>query len=133
MVKASDEDVEWLYDNQDLREVMQGWGQHGPSLIVVTRGHRGSTSLVVNTGEIVDLPAGKTVVVDTVGAGDSFMAGLISGLLDAGFLGSTKAREGLRAAHLVDLLPALSRAGGCSAITVARAGANPPTRAELEV
>jgi len=75
---------------------------------------------------------GKVEVVDTVGAGDSFMAGLVSGLLDAGLLGGIEARERLRSASLVDVLPAVDRALACAAVTVSRAGANPPRQAELQ-
>ena len=70
-------------------------------------------------------------MVDTVGAGDSFMSGLVSGLWDGGLLGSLRARERLRGASLADVRPAVERATRCAAITVSRAGANPPTRAEL--
>ena len=59
------------------------------------------------------------------------MAGLLSGLLDAGFLGSVQARERLRSASLADVRPAVDRALACAAFTVSRAGANPPRMAEL--
>ncbi|MEP7159740.1 MAG: carbohydrate kinase [Dermatophilaceae bacterium] len=131
VVKGSDEDVAWLYDGADLDEIMTRWGRLGASLVCMTRGKHGSRTLMVGTGERVDIPAGQTVVVDTVGAGDSFTAGLISGLLDAGLLGSASARERLRAARLVDVHPALIRATSCADVTVSRAGANPPTRSEL--
>lgn len=131
VVKGSDEDVAWLYEGADLDEILTRWGRFGASLVCVTRGKHGSRTLVVGTGERVDIPAGQTVVVDTVGAGDSFTAGLVSGLLDAGLLGSASARERLRAARLVDVHPALVRATSCAEVTVARAGANPPTRFEL--
>jgi fructokinase len=69
-------------------------------------------------------------VADTVGAGDSFMAALLSGVVDLGLDGAQN-RKGLRelsAGSLRELLAHASRAAG---VTVARAGANPPTRAEL--
>ena len=95
----------------------------------ITRGGKGA--LVCVGGEIhsVGLPAVE--VVDTVGAGDSFMAGLLSGLLDADLLGDADARERLKAADWATIEPAVSRALACAAITVARAGANPPRRDEL--
>lgn len=131
VVKASDEDVEWLYEGAPVGEVMKLWGTLGPSLVVITRGGDGFSALVPGTGEYVERDGYRVDVVDTVGAGDSFMSGLLSGLLDDGLLGSAQAREALRGAPMAAFEPALRRAVGCGAITVSRAGANPPTREEL--
>jgi len=76
-------------------------------------------------------PARSTDVADTVGAGDSFMAGLVSGLLDAGLLGGSQGRERLAAASPSHVRPAIERAVHASALTVGRAGAYSPARAEL--
>jgi len=133
VVKASDEDVAWLYDGAPLSDVLRMWGQLGPALIVVTRGDNGAVFGLSITGEFTSVDAPVVEVVDTVGAGDSFMAGLLSGLLEAGLLGGVQARERLRSASLSDIRPAVNRALGCAAITVSRAGANPPNRAELEM
>jgi fructokinase len=84
-----------------------------------------------SAGELTSVDAPAVDVVDTVGAGDSFMAGLLSGLLEADLLGGVHARERLRSASLADVLPAVARALACAAITVSRAGANPPALAEL--
>jgi fructokinase len=129
VVKASEEDAAWLYPGQSVAEVLQHWAQLGPALCAITQG--GSEAVVLLAGELHRLPTLPTTVADTVGAGDSFMAGLISGLLDAGLLGGTDARSRLYAATWDDVLPAVQRALGCAAITVSRVGANPPTRAEL--
>lgn len=59
------------------------------------------------------------------------MAGLISGLLDAGLLGSAAARAKLREATYAEVEPALERALGTSGVTVMHNGAYAPTRAEL--
>lgn len=131
VVKASDEDIAWLYPGKPLAEVLQAWADLGPRVCAVTRGGSGASVLV--QGEIHDLPAPSTAVVDTVGAGDSFMSGLLSGLLDAGLLGGASARERLAVAGWAEIEPAVRRALTCAAITVSRAGANPPTRAELPV
>ena len=131
VVKASDEDIAWLYDGVPLPEILRLWGQLGPALIVVTRGGRGAVVGLGMAGELTSVDALGVEVVDTVGAGDSFMAGLLSGLLDAGLLGGIHGRERLRSALLADVRPAVDRALGCAAITVSRAGANPPHRAEL--
>jgi fructokinase len=132
VVKASDEDIAWLYDGAPVSDVLRLWGQLGPALTVVTRGVQGALVALSITGELTSVDARKVEVVDTVGAGDSFMAGLLSGLLEAGFLGGIEARERLRSASLVDVLPAVDRALACAAVTVSRAGANPPRQGELQ-
>lgn len=131
VVKASDEDIAWLYDGVPLPDILRLWAQLGPSLTVVTRGDDGAVIGLRITGQLTSVAAPPVEVVDTVGAGDSFMAGLLSGLLDAGFLGGVQGRERLRSASLADIRPAVDRALACAAITVSRAGANPPRRAEL--
>lgn len=132
VVKASDEDIAWLYGaGADPGEVLALWGKLGPSLVVMTRGGDGALMHVTSTGETQSIAGRSVSVVDTVGAGDSFQSGLLSGLLDAELLGSADARDRLRRVTAADLRPAVDRAIATSAITVSRAGANPPTRAEL--
>lgn len=129
VVKASDEDLAWLYPDASVAEVLHDWASIGPRLCVATQG--GDAAIVLVGGEMHEVDARKVPVADTVGAGDSFMSGLISGLLDAHLLGGTDARDKLNAATWRDVAPAVHRAIACSAITVGRAGANPPTRGEL--
>ena len=132
VVKASDEDIAWLYDGAPISDILRLWGLLGPALLVVTRGDKGALiGLPRNSGALTSMDAPEVEVVDTVGAGDSFMAGLVSGLLDAGLLGGIEARERLRTASLADVRAAVERALACAAITVSRAGANPPRLAEL--
>ncbi|MDF8264351.1 carbohydrate kinase family protein [Luteipulveratus flavus] len=132
VVKASDEDVRWLYgEHAPIDQVARLWARLGPSLVVLTRGGDGALLHLAASDEPAELPGRAVEVVDTVGAGDSFMSGLLSGLLDAGLLGEPDARERLRRATLEDVRPSLDRAVQASAITVSRAGAQPPTRAEL--
>ena len=131
VVKASLEDVVWLYDDAPVVEVVELWGRLGPELVVVTRGGEGAVVHLPRRNLTVELDSVAVEVVDTVGAGDSFMAGLLSGLLDAGLLGSPEARERLRRADLEEVSDALRRAVACASWTVARAGAAAPTRADL--
>jgi fructokinase len=133
VVKASDEDIAWLYDGAPLSDIVVLWGLLGPPLVVVTRGDRGAVIGLSITGELTSVAAPAVEVVDTVGAGDSFMAGLVSGLLDAGLLGGIQARVRLRSASLADVRPSVERALACAAITVSRAGADPPHRAGLAI
>ena len=133
VVKASDEDIAWLYDGAPISDILRLWGQLGPTLTVVTRGGSGAVVGLSISGELTDVDAPTVDVVDTVGAGDSFMAGLLSGLLEAGLLGGIQGRERLRSASLSDVRPAIDRALACAAITVSRAGADPPRLGELEI
>lgn len=130
VVKASDEDVALLYPQLSLGDVLERWLALGPALVVVTRGAAGvvwrSTS-----GAHGSSPTRAERVVDTVGAGDSFMAGLLSGLLDADLLGGPHAAESLRRAGSPALEAAIERGLTTSALTVSHPGAYAPTRSEL--
>ncbi|MDN5789808.1 MAG: PfkB family carbohydrate kinase [Micrococcales bacterium] len=132
VVKASDEDIAWLCPGEPLDQVMRTWAARGPALVVVTRGGDGALVHMSRSGDEATLPARSVTVIDTVGAGDSFMAGLLSGLLDAGLLGGAQARHRLAAASLDDVTPAVLRALATGALTVARPGAHAPHRVDLE-
>lgn len=131
VVKASDDDLTALYAGQSLPEVLELWGRMGPGLVVVTLGAAGVSFRVSSTGEIGKAPTRAERVVDTVGAGDSFMAGLVSGLLSAGLLGGIDARTRLARATLDEVRPAIERGLSCSAVTVGHAGAYAPSLDEL--
>ena len=137
IVKASDEDLEWLYPGVDVLESARRWltlggktggSNEGPAMVVVTRGAAGPWGITA-AGE-AEVPAPKVKVADTVGAGDSFMAALLSGIVDHGLDGAQN-RGALRAMPAEVLRGLLAHAAGAAAITVSRAGANPPTRAEM--
>lgn len=136
VVKASDADLEWLagrsLDEDDLAGWLRSWRDLGPALTVCTRGEHGALA-VLPSGRLVSLPGTAVEIADTVGAGDSFMSGLLSGLLDAGLLGGPEARVRLRKARGRALLPAVQRGIDASAVTVTREGAQPPTRADLRL
>jgi fructokinase len=129
VVKVSDEDIEWL-TGLTPDAVAPQWLERGPRLIVVTRGGEGASAWT-GDGRRVDVAAPRVVVADTVGAGDSFMGGLIDGLWSAGMLGASN-RERLSSIPTEVLEQILTRCVRIAAITVSRAGANPPTLAELD-
>ena len=130
VVKVSDEDLEWLEPGVDPREVARRWASLGPAVVVVTRGGEGA--LAVTAGGVeVSVEAPRVQVADTVGAGDSFMSGLIDGLWSAGLLGASH-RIALGGVDAEVLRPVLERCVQIAAITVSRPGANPPTAAELD-
>jgi fructokinase len=131
VVKASDEDLLWLYPGRTIEESARAWLEAGASLVVVTRGELGPWALGRGTGpEGVRVPAHQVEVADTVGAGDSLMAALISALVDRGISGAGASG---RVAELgdVEVSEILAYAAKAAGITVSRPGANPPTREEL--
>lgn len=128
VIKVSDEDLAWLHPGVAPIEVARDWVRRGPALVVVTLGSEGA--IAVTAGDELTVSAPVVSVVDTVGAGDSFMAGLIDGLWRADLLGAA-ARDRLRAIDAGTVKKVLSRCATIAAITVSRAGANPPTAAEL--
>jgi len=128
VVKVSDEDIAWLAPGEEILEVAAAWRMRGPALVVVTRGAEGAIAFA-DCGIVTVSPA-PVAVVDTVGAGDSFMSGLIDGLWDAGLLGADQ-RPALGDISADVLREVLERCARIAGITVSRAGANPPTRDEL--
>ena len=128
VVKASDEDVAWLYGTEDVEDVAASWRDLGHSLTVLTRGGDGAVAFSAS-GRVQVAPV-QVEVVDTVGAGDTFSAGILDALAAKGLLGADR-REMLAAIPSDDLATVLRRAAALSAITVSRAGANPPWSHEL--
>ena len=130
VVKCCEEDIEWLYPGEPASAVMAYWAGLGAAL-PSSRSARDGVTWRAASGDEDHEPARANTVVDTVGAGDSFMAGLVSGLLDDGLLGSLQARDRLHAAGLLQVRPAIDRALATSGLTVLRAGAYAPTREEI--
>ncbi|WP_199254134.1 carbohydrate kinase family protein [Mycolicibacterium mengxianglii] len=129
VVKASDEDLRWLFPGTEPEEVARQWLAAGPSLVAVTRG--GDGAFAVTQAGTVSVPARAVEVVDTVGAGDSFMTGLIDALWSLDLLGAAN-RSALRAITSEQLRTVLGTAVLNSALTVAKAGADLPDRATLD-
>ncbi|MEV7188877.1 carbohydrate kinase [Kitasatospora sp. NPDC093102] len=113
VVKASDEDLAWLYPGERPEAVAERWLALGPSVVAVTLGAEGAFARTSEGGH-VEAAAVPVPVADTVGAGDSFMAAF----LHARATGA-------------DLATCLTHAVTAAALTVARPGANPPSAAEL--
>jgi fructokinase len=128
IVKASDEDLNWLYPGRTPEETLAAWLEMGPALVALTRGADGPV-ILTRTGR-VELAAEPVTVADTVGAGDSFMAGLIAGLAQLNALGA-ESRQRLRGLTRAELQALAAYANRAAAITCSRQGANPPRTAEL--
>ncbi|WP_336629734.1 MULTISPECIES: carbohydrate kinase family protein [unclassified Microbacterium] len=128
VVKASDEDLEWLYPGQDALASAAAWQSRGPAIVVVTLGGAGAAAITDHG--VVTVPGRPVDVVDTVGAGDTFMGALIHGLLRAG-LGGADSRTELRALTADPVTSLLNLAATAASVTVSRPGADPPRLAEL--
>ncbi|MGY1743199.1 MULTISPECIES: carbohydrate kinase family protein [unclassified Blastococcus] len=128
LVKVSAEDFAWLHpDVDDLDRATAAWAEHGPALVVMTDG--GQPLRVARPGRSLlrrEIP--RVDVVDTVGAGDSLAAGLFAGLLRRGLA----TRAALTALSDDDLLEVVDEAALVAALNCTRAGADPPTRAEVD-
>jgi fructokinase len=126
VVKASDEDLRWLDPRSKPEDLAARWLSLGPALVAVTFGADGSYA-VCGDGE-ERIPAYPAEVVDTVGAGDAFMTGLIDALWDLSLLGGDR-RPQLRDIGRDALRRVLQTAALSSALTVAKPGAALPDRA----
>ena len=120
LVKLSDEDAAWLYPGLDAEAVLHQIAAHGPRIVVMTRG--GSGAIGLGPGGVAAVDALPVTVADTIGAGDAYMASLVSSALDDPALFEDAAV----------FTAALRRAAVTAGITVSRAGANPPVRAEVD-
>jgi fructokinase len=125
LLKVSDEDLGLLCPGVPAAELAAQWLAAGVALVVVTRGGEGAWAWTASTH--VAVPPVPVTVVDTVGAGDTFQAALLTTLAERGLL-SRAALAGIGAAALT---PALQFAARAAAITCSRRGADLPRRAEL--
>ena len=119
VVKASEDDLAWLYPETDPLEIARSWVSIGVQLVVITKGENGIVGVTEN--QEVSIPGVKVEVIDSVGAGDTVGAVLVEALVEFGLEKLTR-----------ELLShTLYRAALAAAITCSRTGANPPTKAEL--
>lgn len=130
VVKVSEEDLAWLHPSAEPADVLAEWvEEHALGLGVLTRGAGGPLA-VLPGGERVQVAAPVVTVVDTIGAGDSFMGGLLHALDERGLTGA-QGRERLLSLTAHEVTAVLAVAAQVAAITVSRAGANPPTLPDL--
>ncbi|WP_203918827.1 PfkB family carbohydrate kinase [Rugosimonospora africana] len=128
IVKASDEDIAWLYPSLPAERVLERWLALGARLAVLTRGAQGARA--VNAKAAVDVTAPPANIRDTIGAGDSFMSGLLAALDDLGVL-NVAGRDSLPTLSDQCLRDILDFAVRCASVTVTREGADPPLRADV--
>jgi fructokinase len=130
LIKASDADIEWLYNleaGSNLDAIAAKWAGE-EKLVVVTRGGDGADLFFAGQKHSVAAP--KIQLVDTVGAGDTFMANFLTELMNLDGLGSD---PGSRFGRLSDkdLTAALNVAAKAAALVCERQGCEPPTEKEV--
>ncbi|KIN71496.1 carbohydrate kinase family protein [Sulfitobacter guttiformis] len=127
IIKVSDEDLDWIAPApSDLDAKAHALLDKGASMVIVTRGSKGANGYLAN-GIRVSVPATKAVIVDTVGAGDTFNAGVLAKLSMLGLL----KKPDLTTLDAATFETVLRYGAMVAAVTVSRAGANPPWEAEL--
>ena len=127
IVKVSDEDLDWLNPAPLTQaEKISAMLDTGPSVVIVTQGAEGAIATLAD-GTSIAVPAVKTNVVDTIGAGDTFNAGFLAKLSELDLL----TPEDLGTLDPDALRDAMTYGARVAAITVSRAGANPPWANEL--
>ncbi len=119
-VKVSDEDLDWLYPDKSIDEIVKNWLEVGVELVLVTLGDKGITAYREN--EQISVDAVEVVVADTVGAGDTVGAVLVEAIVNNGL-------DKLTGEVLKRML---NRAVKAAAITISRTGANPPSKEEID-
>jgi fructokinase len=119
-IKLSDDDAHWLFPDQELEDVAKTFLAMGAKLVVITLGADGMIGFTSHGS--VKVPGVKVDVVDTVGAGDTVGAIIVEAIIG----------YGLDNLHGETLEKTLNRAAQAAAITCSRAGAKPPTKAELD-
>jgi fructokinase len=129
LVKASSEDLGWLYPGEALDTILDRWHRIGPAVVVATLGAGGALA-VGPGGRRLHVPAPAVRVVDTVGAGDAFTAALLAGLDDQEVLPKLR-QETPEPIDDAVLGPVLRRACSAAALTCTRPGADPPDQDEL--
>lgn len=125
IVKISDEDLHWLEGAGDLETLARGLLARGPKVVFLTEGANGARAITATQNRF--MTGQKVTVADTVGAGDTFNAGALAALQAAGALSKTA----LTSLPDATLDAALSLGNRAAAVTVSRAGANPPWAHEL--
>ncbi|EGJ20722.1 ribokinase-like domain-containing protein [Cereibacter sphaeroides WS8N] len=125
ILKLSDEDLHWLEGPGEILTLARGLLARGPKLVLVTEGAAGARAITATQDRFC--AATPVQVADTVGAGDTFNAGVLAALHEAGALSGSA----LASLPPETLDAALSLGTRAAAVTVSRPGANPPWADEL--
>jgi fructokinase len=126
LVKASAEDIRWLYGTDDIGAVARDWSLRGPHAAIITAGGDGAVAAI--DGQLISVPSVAVDVVDTIGAGDTFQSVILARLAEDNLL----AKDRVRSLTLSTLQPILTTAAAAAALTCSRHGADLPRRDEVE-
>lgn len=135
LIKASDDDIRWLYQLGDnpseasLDEVARAWVAGSERCLFLTRGSEG-VWIYRDGRERLAVPSRRVSVIDTVGAGDTFCGNLMGQLSELGLLGSDPF-DRISGMSDRDLIEVTYQAGIAASMACERQGAEPPTKAEL--
>ena len=127
IVKIADDEVAWLCGEGDIESKAAALLDRGPKLVILTQGAAGACGYMA--GRRVLVKSASVAVADTVGAGDTFNAGVLTVLQERGRL----SKEAIANLSESDLRAALEFGTAVAAVTVSRAGSNPPWRSEISL
>jgi fructokinase len=128
LIKVSDEDLSLLYPEQDPERVIEGWLQHRCQLVFLTRGGEGATVFSRAHGAW-SVPANSVKIADTVGAGDTFQAALITWLTEQ----QLDSIQGLQQLGREQIEAMLRFAVQAAALTCSKTGPDLPYRRQLDL
>jgi len=127
LIKVSDEDLSLLYPERDPQSVIEGWLEHRCQLVFLTRGSQGASVFSRHHGTW-SVPARAVMMVDTVGAGDTFQAALIAWLTEQ----QLDSVEGLQRVCREQIEAMLTFAVSAAALTCGKTGPDLPFRHQLD-
>ena len=125
IMKLSIEDFEWMSSSLSCKELSLSWLEQGVKIVIITYGHKGSIAYFKDS--VVEVPAKSVKASDTIGAGDTFMAGVLNSFDKKNKL----SRSSINDITQNDIKEALEFASNAASITVSRQGANPPWKSEV--
>ncbi|KAF2395039.1 carbohydrate kinase [Pseudomonas sp. NPDC087342] len=128
LIKVSDEDLSLLYPEQDPQRVIEGWLQHRCQLVFLTRGGEGATVFSRAHGSW-SVPACSVKIADTVGAGDTFQAALITWLTEH----QLDSVDGVQRLSREQIDGMLKFAVQAAALTCSKTGPDLPYRKQLDL
>jgi len=127
ILRLSQVDMEYLYPDKSIEELLPEWFGTGVGLIILTQGVKGSRGYLSN-GINVFVPAQKIAVKDTIGAGDTFFSAALAYLFDHEKLSHRTLVSQMTADELEACLTFAAKA---AAINCTREGADPPYKNEM--
>lgn len=126
IVKASNEDFEWIFETNNYKDCAKNLIDHGTAIVIITSGKNGAWVITSDKNEI-EIPAQNIQVIDTIGAGDTFSAAFLAQLINQDVTSLQK----LKTLEKTALEVMLNNCAHAAGITCSRQGANPPFRSEV--